>query len=166
MLYFSTWKTTLILLFVVLGILFSFPNFFSPSQRLDAEGAPQGIWKTLPSQTIKLGLDLRGGSHLVFEVDMDEVRSEKLNNLREDVRVSLRKATPPILSAPPGVTGDTVLIRLSRLTDLERALQTLSDLNEPVSASTGQLVKEASLEIKPLEGLKERFKKIILNPSH
>ena len=39
-----------------------------------------------------LGLDLQGGSHILLEVDTNDVRKEKLETLRDDVRRVLRDA--------------------------------------------------------------------------
>jgi preprotein translocase subunit SecD len=150
MLYFAPWKTVLVLLTVALGALFLAPNFFSDAQRLGADGEPRGIWSTIPNKTINLGLDLQGGSHIVFMVDMDEVREQRLDNLREDVRTSFRQSQP-ILSAPPAVLNDRVVVRLSRPDDLERAMERLNDLNEPVVNAQGQATLDQTLEINALE---------------
>ena len=150
MLYFAPWKTALILLVIAVGILFTAPNFFSDAQRLNSDGEPVGIWSSIPSQTINLGLDLQGGSHLVFIVDMDEVREERLSNLREDVRAAFRQA-PPILSAPPAVLENRVVVRLSRPEDLERALERLDEINEPVTSASGQQTLDQTLEINALQ---------------
>jgi preprotein translocase subunit SecD len=58
MMYFSRLKTWLILGTCVLGVLLSLPNLF----------AAPAAW--LPWRTIHLGLDLRGGSYLLMQVDM------------------------------------------------------------------------------------------------
>jgi preprotein translocase subunit SecD len=114
---------------------------------VDQAGEPVGIWRTLPHQTINLGLDLRGGSHLVFEVDMEQVREERLENLQADVRAALRQ-DPPILSAPPAVVNGEVVVRLSRDDDLERALERLEDINEPVTGVGGQQTLSQTLQIR------------------
>jgi preprotein translocase subunit SecD len=80
MLYFSKLKTALILGACVLGVLFSVPNVLP---------APAD-W--LPWRTIHLGLDLRGGSYLLMEVDMGAVIKERLEGLADSVRRSLERA--------------------------------------------------------------------------
>jgi preprotein translocase subunit SecD len=67
MLYFAPWKTTVVTLVILIGLLFTLPNFVPESVRLDANGEPKGVFTVLPHKTINLGLDLRGGSHLVFQ---------------------------------------------------------------------------------------------------
>ncbi|XBQ15206.1 MAG: protein translocase subunit SecD [Oceanicaulis sp.] len=137
MLYFSPWKTALVLAVCLIGLLFSLPNFVPASQRLNDAGEPVGVWTVLPHQTINLGLDLRGGSHLVFEVDMEQVREERLSDLADDVRTAFRQ-DPPILSAPPSVVNGEVVVRLSRPEDMERALERLDEINEPITNAQGQ----------------------------
>lgn len=147
MLYFSPWKTGLVLAVVLIGLLFSLPNFVPQGARLTEAGEPVGVWRTLPHQTVNLGLDLRGGSHLVFEVDMDQVREERLENLQSDVRTALRE-DPPVLSAPPAVVNGEVVVRLSREDDLQRALERLDEINEPVTGPGGQQTLSETLNIR------------------
>ena len=68
MLYFAPWKTVLVMAVVLIGLLFSLPNFIPETARLNAQEEPVGVWTTLPHQTVNLGLDLRGGSHLAERV--------------------------------------------------------------------------------------------------
>ncbi|WP_297370788.1 protein translocase subunit SecD [Acidocella sp.] len=80
MLYFSRLKTALILGACILGVLLSIPNLFAE---------PSG---GLPWRTIRLGLDLRGGSYLLMEVDMGAVIKERLNGLADGARRALERA--------------------------------------------------------------------------
>lgn len=146
MLYFSPWKTGLILAVILIGLLFTLPNFIPEQQRVDGTGEPIGIWRTLPHQTVNLGLDLRGGSHLVFEVDMEKVREERLENLTGDVRAAFGQA-PLIPAARPAVVGDSVVVRLSRPDDLQAALERLDDINEPITTAGGQQGLQNTLAI-------------------
>src|SRR5271166_6113318 len=63
MLYFPTWKVTLVLVICALGAFFAVPNLFSPA----------ALWQLpdwLPKRQVNLGLDLRGGSYVLYRVDM------------------------------------------------------------------------------------------------
>ncbi len=146
MLYFSPWKTGTIIAVILIGILFMLPNFVPAGQRVDAAGEPVGVWQTLPHQTVNLGLDLRGGSHLVFEVDMEQVREERLENLVGDIRAALVDA-PIIPASRPAVVGDQVVVRLSRPADMEEALSRLDDVNEPITTASGGQSFQNTLEI-------------------
>ena len=81
MLHFSPLKTTLIVLICLLGILFAAPNFLSEEQR---DKLPS--W--LPSSNVNLGLDLRGGSHLLLEVDFKTYLHDQLEQLQDSIRTS------------------------------------------------------------------------------
>jgi protein-export membrane protein SecD len=76
--YFSRMKTTIILAVCLLGMLLGVPNLFP---------APAS-W--VPWRTVHLGLDLRGGSYLLLEVDMKAVVKERLDSLMDGVRQALR----------------------------------------------------------------------------
>ena len=106
MLQIPLWKRVLILGVCVLGIVFSFPNGFygkvekhndavtaieatgtTPELEADAERWPG--WA--PPGVVNLGLDLRGGVHLLVEVQVQEVVAERLKNLRTQVYNALRQ---------------------------------------------------------------------------
>jgi preprotein translocase subunit SecD len=78
MMYFSRLKTWVILSACLLGAILCLPNLFA---------APVA-W--LPWRTVHLGLDLRGGSYLLLEVDMKAVIKERLDGLVDGVRQALR----------------------------------------------------------------------------
>jgi len=85
MLYFQNWKLALILGVCLLGVIFTFPNLFAPETI--------ARWPSfLPRQQLSLGLDLRGGSHLLLEVDMAAVEKERLNDLVDEMRTQLTAA--------------------------------------------------------------------------
>ena len=83
--HFPGWKIFLIFITCVLGVAFATPNFLSQKT---LELLPS--W--LPSQNMNLGLDLRGGSHLLLEVDFDSYQKESMVNLQDSVRAELRQA--------------------------------------------------------------------------
>jgi preprotein translocase subunit SecD len=83
MLYFANWKILLICGVCALGVLFSLPNLFSPAQL---------AWlpSQIPHKQVALGLDLRGGSYLLLEVDVGAAQREQLNSIIDNVRDVLR----------------------------------------------------------------------------
>lgn len=82
MIQFARWKIWTIITICLLGMIFSFPNILSPDhlQKLP----------TWLQSTINLGLELRGGSHLQFEVDLKTVQKDQAENLLDEVRSILR----------------------------------------------------------------------------
>ena len=85
MLYFANWKVLLICGVCLLGVLFSLPNLFTPKQ---LAWLPSGV----PHKQVALGLDLRGGSYLLLEVDVAAAQAEQLNGIIDSVRDALRNA--------------------------------------------------------------------------
>ena len=79
---FSPIRTAIIAIVALLGILFTIPSFLPENVR----NAWPGF---LPRQTVVLGLDLQGGSHLLLQVNEDGIVSERLQTLRRDVRNTL-----------------------------------------------------------------------------
>lgn len=80
----SRWKVVLLVAALLFGVLLAFPNALSPAQRASLPG-----W--LPKNALNLGLDLQGGSYLLLEVDVPAMRTKRVDNMVEDVRVTLRE---------------------------------------------------------------------------
>lgn len=83
MLQLARWKIYGILTVVIGSIFLLLPNLFPKEQVAAWPGF-------MPSQQINLGLDLRGGSHVVFQVDANALVAERLDNLQEEIRTKLR----------------------------------------------------------------------------
>ncbi|HOJ43462.1 MAG TPA: protein translocase subunit SecD, partial [Syntrophorhabdaceae bacterium] len=68
----------LVLIFLIVSVIFCIPNVLEP----------KGKWKEyLPSDKIHLGLDLKGGMHLLLEMDtlkmMDNVLDRRFNHIKD-----------------------------------------------------------------------------------
>ena len=135
MLYFSRWKTVSIIAVCVLGVLFALPNFFSQRQLDTIAG-----WGFLPTQQINLGLDLRGGSYLLIEVDVETLKKERLENLKDDIRATLRKERIGYRNL--NIVDDTVGVRINQDEDVAKAEKLISDLVTPVGTILGGLQQE------------------------
>ncbi|HEY1383433.1 MAG TPA: protein translocase subunit SecD, partial [Dongiaceae bacterium] len=70
---------------LIIGTLLAIPSML-PRAVVDALPG----W--LPKQTVNLGLDLQGGSHLLLEVGMDQLIDERLDGVVDEVRTKLRTA--------------------------------------------------------------------------
>ncbi|KQW22998.1 preprotein translocase subunit SecD [Afipia sp. Root123D2] len=136
MLYFTRWKALAVILTALVVCLCAVPNFF-----------PEATVKTWPKwaqRHLVLGLDLQGGSHILLEVDANSVKKDKLDQVRDDVRRTLRDARLGYTGL--GVKGDNVEVRVKEQ-DLPTALSKLRELSQPLSGllgSTGQRSVEVS----------------------
>lgn len=135
MLHFSRWKTISIIGACLLGLLFASPNFFSQRQ-LEAVAE----WGFVPSQQINLGLDLQGGVYLLIEVDVEFIKQERLETLKDDIRQALRKER--IAYSGLNIVNDTVGVRITREEAVEDARKNINTLIAPNTGILGGLQQE------------------------
>ena len=123
MLTFSRWKQIVILMVCLAGLIVVLPNFFSKST-LDR-------WpRWLPHKQLNLGLDLRGGAHLLLAMDVNDVRKDWLDTLREDARRRLREAKIGISAV--GISGNIVQVRIAKAEESDAALKALRQIAQPI----------------------------------
>ncbi|MCC0043772.1 MAG: protein translocase subunit SecDF [Brucellaceae bacterium] len=124
MLYFSRWQSIVIWLVVLVGIAFAVPNLLPQSTR---DALPD--WS--PKQPLTLGLDLRGGSHILLQVDRGSLLEDRLDTVRDDVRSLLRDER--IGYTGLSASGTSVQVRIRDAGDIDAAKEALSSLIEPIS---------------------------------
>ena len=129
MLHFPTWKIVLILGVCALGVVFSLPNAFAPNT--------VAAWPNwLPKKQVSLGLDLRGGSHLLLEVDINAALRERMNGVVDTMRTKLRDAR--IGYTGLNAEGETVVFTVrdqDRLNDIRQLVHDVdADLDSTVGA--------------------------------
>jgi preprotein translocase subunit SecD len=118
MLHFPTWKVATVLIVLLVGTILAIPSLM-PRATLDAMPS----W--FPKQTVTLGLDLQGGSHLLLEVGMESLIQERLDNTLAEARAKLNGASPRINYTGLSRSNDAVKLTLldpSRIDDARTAL--------------------------------------------
>src|SRR6202162_6455445 len=120
MLYFENWKITLICAVCALGVLLSLPNLFSPSFLAQVPN-----W--LPHKQVALGLDLRGGSYLLLEVDVAAAQHDRLNAVVDSVRNAPRDAK--IGYTGLDVEGEAIVFTIRDADRIDDARQVLAKLD-------------------------------------
>jgi preprotein translocase subunit SecD len=123
MLYFSRMKAATILGIAFLVCSFIIPNFFPE--------ATVKNWPAFAQRRLVLGLDLQGGSHILLEVDQNDIRKQRLDALRDEVRRTLRDARINWLN-PPVVRGTGVEVRMREGADFQNAFEKLRALSQPL----------------------------------
>ncbi|MBY0355274.1 MAG: protein translocase subunit SecD [Rickettsiales bacterium] len=142
---FPLWKSLTVLFVTLLFTYFTLPTFLSPEARRHLPASAQDM-------TLNLGLDLRGGSHLLLEVDFDSYFREQRENLRTEIRTALREIKLGYRDFE--VTADSVRFSLPEhaesrggsLDDLRGKLGTDYDVSEnagAVSISLSDMAKRA-----------------------
>ena len=154
MLQIDLWKRIVIWGIVALGLLFALPNgFYSRVEaHNDAVAAiaagdtspdlleQAGKWPGwLPSGLVNLGLDLRGGAHLLAEVQVGDVYQTRLEGMWPEVRDLLREQRGkigPIRLQP--TDGPELRVRLVEKPDqVQEAATLVRGLARPVASLTG-----------------------------
>jgi preprotein translocase subunit SecD len=137
MLDFPRWKLWAVALTLLAGIIFILPNLLTEEQ---ASALPKGV----PSQQLNLGLDLRGGSHILLEADPADVRKARLETLEEIVRQELRQADGgPIPYLDLSVRDGSVSFTVRNPGDVDRAVEAMRAISRPV----GQLSAQRDIEV-------------------
>lgn len=129
MLHFSPWKIVLILLVCAWGILYSAPNLL-----------PKENGEAMYGQTVNLGLDLRGGSYLLLELDFDAYHKEQLNDIRQQIRDSFRgeKINDQRIGYTGGITiaNDQVSIQLRDASIEDEVASLIRDISDDLTVNT------------------------------
>ncbi|TPI83454.1 protein translocase subunit SecDF [Mesorhizobium sp. B2-8-9] len=125
MLYFSRLKMILIWLAVAVTVILAAPNLF-PASML----AQLPSW--VPKRQMTLGLDLQGGSHILLQMDQNDLIKDQLQTTRDEIRTLLRDAK--IQYTGLGGTGRTVQVRINDASQVEAAKTALKPITNPVTA--------------------------------
>ncbi|WP_292287319.1 protein translocase subunit SecD [Marivita sp.] len=161
MLQIDLWKRILIWATVAVGLGLALPNLFYPrvEQHNDAVAAIEQSGETperlaqsagwpdfLPSGLVNLGLDLRGGAHLLAEVKVEDVYASRLEALWPDVRDVLRpeRATVGTIRLQESDPGE-LRVSISQPEGMERALQLVRGLAQPVASLSGSVSNDLTV---------------------
>lgn len=146
MMYISPWKVAIIIAVSLFGLIFSFPNLVS-------NDALKGLPSWFPQKQMPLGLDLQGGSHLLLQMNVDELRQNWLENIEGEVRKEMRgerggsvqKDRIPYTSL--AVVNGSVRLTLRDPSNMDAALRRLQVLPQPLSSSIFTGTSSLDLEI-------------------
>ena len=143
MLHISPFRQALIWLTVAVGLLLALPNLFY--DRVEtyndevAAGQPATGWPSfLPSNLVNLGLDLRGGAHLLAQVNTSDVYATIMDATWPEVRDALAAERDTVgfvtrEDSPP----DELIVRVSEASGAARAAEIVRGLARPIQTLTG-----------------------------
>ncbi|WP_295079237.1 protein translocase subunit SecD [Tabrizicola sp.] len=159
----ALWKRVLILLVCGWGVLAAVPNlFYAQVERhndaviaIEAAGGTATPEQTtaaaewpgfLPSALMNLGLDLRGGAHLLAEVQVEDVYKTRMDGLWPEVRDALRDLRDQVGAVRRAPSPDDVLrVTLSNPEGMPAALEAVRALGSSVVTLTG--VGESTIDV-------------------
>jgi len=146
MLKFPLWKILLILVPCLWGIYSFSPHFFYSQVEKYNDLKKSGLVETqkpllepqlwydwAPSDLVNLGLDLRGGAHVLVEVSLEDVYSERIQNFWPEIRKNLRAIRNDVGSFSQEISAlnDSLIITISKKEGIEKAV---SFLNKELSS--------------------------------
>jgi preprotein translocase subunit SecD len=144
MMNFTPGKMVAIWLTVALGLLWAMPNAFYERVEAHNDAVVAGVEDTswpsfLPSGLVNLGLDLRGGAHLLAEVQVEQVYESLMEATWPEVRDTLRAEgnTIGFVRQDDTAPADILRFTIGNSDGIERATTLLRGLAEPVVSLTG-----------------------------
>ncbi|MFM7302553.1 MAG: protein translocase subunit SecD, partial [Alphaproteobacteria bacterium] len=139
MLHFARWKQAVILGVCLLGVVLCLPNLM-----------PRSAFPSwMEPRQISLGLDLRGGSYLLLEVDLNAVVRERLESAVDGVRGKLRTANIRYVNLGADAQNRRMGFRVLDTAQAGAAAAALRELAEPVTLPTGQNVPDIEVTTAP-----------------
>ncbi|MGC3939472.1 protein translocase subunit SecD [Roseobacter sp. EG26] len=153
MLQIDLWKRITIWLTCAVGLWLAVPNAFytNVEKHNDAVAAIElggsatefagdlSLWpEWMPSGLVNLGLDLRGGAHLLAEVQVEDVYEARMQASWPELRRALaqERATIGTIRRQPS-DDDELRIRISQPENMAQALEIVRGLARPVQTLTG-----------------------------
>jgi protein-export membrane protein SecD len=128
MLYFANWKVILICAICAIGVILSIPNLFAKKQLAQ-------LPSFLPHEQVALGLDLRGGSYLLLQVEVGAAQRQRLNGVVESVRNALRNRR--IGYTGLAVEGDRIVFTIRDSGQIEEAREALAKIDPDLAVTIG-----------------------------
>lgn len=152
MLQIDLWKRVLISCLCALGLLLALPNAFYPRVEAHNDAAASieagfsgngleeqaAMWPDwMPSSLVNLGLDLRGGAHLLAEVQVEDVYETRIEALWPEVRNLLRaeRATVGTIRLQPSAV-DELRVKISQPDAIQEAATLVRSLAQPIVSLT------------------------------
>ena len=134
MLDFPRWKKAWLWLVTAAAALAALPSLFA----LANLPWPAGV----PAPLVNLGLDLAGGSHILLEAESGQIAAQRLENMEETVRTTMRAADPRIRIGDVSSSGGTLSFMVEDTGQVDRARELLL----PTINGTGT-VREWDLQV-------------------
>ena len=144
MLQIDLWKRIVIWGLCIIGLFLALPNAFytrvegyndTKARLISAESAQDSFaWPSfLPASLVNLGLDLRGGAHLLAEVQVEDVYAARMKALWPELRDVLRAERAKIgtIRLQKGA-ADQLRVKISQAEQIAHAVSAVETLSKPV----------------------------------
>jgi preprotein translocase subunit SecD len=105
-----------------------------------------GWLRALGLKPMSLGLDLRGGVHFLFQVDLDAAIQQLLANYEGDLRTRFREQN---IRGDIRIDGQTLLVSILNATDLDRAEALIRALDDSALLTERIIVNRVNVDGRP-----------------
>lgn len=145
----QSWKLYIYAAIILWGIVMALPNILPADMRTQIP-----TW--MPHKTVTLGLDLRGGAHLVLEVDSQALIKEKTQLLQSDIRNALRDAK--LRPKTVRIVDGAVVVSPAALADADAIMAELRKLTGSAgTVAFGQATPELEITTTPNGDMRMAF---------
>ncbi|OGZ33811.1 MAG: protein-export membrane protein SecD [Candidatus Portnoybacteria bacterium RBG_19FT_COMBO_36_7] len=134
------WIVLAIILLIFFAAFLDYPRAWNKSADwLNAKKNEVGFLQSLPNLPqffnvqFRLGLDLQGGTHLIYEADLAQVASENINDAMQGVRDVIERRVNAFGIAEPLVQVEAVgdhhrlIVELAGISDVNQAIQMIGE---------------------------------------
>lgn len=122
------WKIGLVVVLMLGSLWAVYPTIrlwtMGPADRVTYEERDPVGWEKLQRRAIKLGLDLRGGMHVVLEVDKSQLNPDEASDAVDRAKEILRNRVDAFGVTEPVIQkqgDDRIIVELPGITDVNRA---------------------------------------------
>ena len=127
MLDFPRWKVWLVIATCVIGVLLAVPSV--------APGLTPYLPAAWSKTKINLGLDLAGGSHLLFEADTGDVAKQRIERMDENIHTEMRRNEPKIEIGDISTTGGALSFFVRNTAQIDAAVDRVRNLTAPIGVT-------------------------------
>ncbi len=162
-------KTLLILFLTIIATFISLPNQIPVNLKLGKINIQKNIvrpninfkigkFEIKKSFNLILGLDLAGGSHLVFEADTSNIDPDDVGNALDSLRdvierrVNLFGVSEPVVQTSSFNGKDRIIVELPGIKDTKEAVNTIGKTAQLLFAEVPQSTESASFKLTDLTG--------------
>ena len=162
-------KTLLILFLTIIATFISLPNQIPVNLKLGKIDIQKNIvrpdinfkigkFEIKKSFNLILGLDLAGGSHLVFEADTSNIDPDDVGNALDSLRdvierrVNLFGVSEPVVQTSSFNGKDRIIVELPGIKDTKEAVNTIGKTAQLLFAEVPQSTESASFKLTDLTG--------------
>ncbi len=118
---FPRWRVLMFSAILFIGVAMAIPSLLPADVRAK-------LPSFFPQETISLGLDLAGGSHILLEADPEEVAALRLETMEDSVRSAMRRSKPEISIEQVSRTDGNLSFTLPDASQVDQARELLLPL--------------------------------------